>query len=315
MKYMIINADDFGYCPRRDQAIVELFVRNSISSASLLVNGDNALQACSLAEQVHLPMGLHLNLTEGRPITNELVHIRSLVDIHGVMHGKFGLRTRIDQNLIDEKHVMYEIEMQFHRYQQLTNGRLPMHIDGHQHIHVHPMLTEIIARLARTYHVRYVRAPADPMLSICYPTNPFFNEIVRQTRQATKIFDYYSLNYCHYFFGMTLMGNNMTLNNIESCLAYMSNSSEQNILAELMCHPGYPSDRSIGGCGTGSTDEFSQSIERRHEFDVLSSEDVKSLYERYNIRLCNYEQFFRMISINKGTLNDDAGDVDASPYE
>jgi len=54
IKYLIINADDFGYCPKRDKAIIDLFKKNFISSTSLLVNGDNAYQACLDAKWVFI---------------------------------------------------------------------------------------------------------------------------------------------------------------------------------------------------------------------------------------------------------------------
>jgi hypothetical protein len=77
-----------------------------------------------------------------------------------------------------------------------------------------------------------------------------------------------------------------------------------------MCHPGYPSDRFIGGCGTGETDEFSQSNERQYEFNILSSIELKNLFNKYNIKLCVYEDY-----LNKDMINDDEVNVDANHYE
>ncbi|CAF4050352.1 unnamed protein product [Rotaria magnacalcarata] len=162
-KYMIINADDFGYCPKRDKAIVELFQQKSISSTSLLVNGDNAYQACLYAKQYDIPMGIHLNLTEGRPVTNDLIEIKSLVNSNGIMHGKLGIRYELDKGSIQQDHVEYEIINQFNKYKELTNGQLPKHIDGHQHIHVHPMIAESVARLAKQFGINYIRVPYDQM--------------------------------------------------------------------------------------------------------------------------------------------------------
>ncbi|CAM4890867.1 unnamed protein product [Rotaria socialis] len=270
-KYMIINADDFGYCPKRDKAIVELFQQKSISSTSLLVNGDNAYQACLYAKQYDIPMGIHLNLTEGRPVTNDLIEIKSLVNSNGMMHGKLGIRYELDKGSIQQEHVEYEIINQFNRYKELTNGQLPKHIDGHQHIHVHPMIVESVARLAKQFGINYIRVPYDQMVITWNTNNLFHNEIVNQTKEAMKIFNKYALLYCDYFFGMTTMGKEFTLNNIEKCLKILENESKKNLLIELMCHPGYPSDPLVGGCGIGQPDAFSQSIERQHEFDILSS--------------------------------------------
>ena len=64
----------------------------------------------------------------------------------------------------------------------------------------------------------------------------------------------------------------------------------KNSFIELMCHPGYPSDSFIGGCGTGQPDEFSQSNDRQHEFNILSSGDFKVLLKKYNVQLCTYDE-------------------------
>jgi predicted glycoside hydrolase/deacetylase ChbG (UPF0249 family) len=70
---LIINADDLGYSPHRDAAIFELFRMGKITSASLIVNGPTAATASERARLVGLPIGLHLNLTEGEPLTSGLV--------------------------------------------------------------------------------------------------------------------------------------------------------------------------------------------------------------------------------------------------
>jgi predicted glycoside hydrolase/deacetylase ChbG (UPF0249 family) len=305
-KYLIINADDFGYCPKRDKAIVDLFEQKSISSTSLLVNGDNAYQACSYAKLYNIPMGIHLNLTEGRPITNDLYQIKSLINSDGLMHGKIGLRNELEKGNLNQEHIEYEIERQLNKYKELTDGQIPKHIDGHQHIHVHPMIVEIVARLSRKFGINYIRAPLDQMIISSENTHSFYREIVNQTELALKIFDKYCLIYSNYFFGMTIMGKEFTVNNIEKCLKLV----QKNVLCELMCHPGYPSDRFIGGCGTGQPDEFSQSNERQNEFNVLSSVELKHLFSKYNIKLCIYEDF-----INKDRINDDEVNVDANHYE
>jgi predicted glycoside hydrolase/deacetylase ChbG (UPF0249 family) len=287
-KVLIINADDFGYCPRRNAAIIDLFRRQVISSTSLLLNGDYASQARTLATLYHIPIGLHLNLTEGRPITTDLTRIRSLVDVYGMMHGKIGLRNAIDEGSIDMTHVEYEIEMQFRQYRQwITDGQCPMHIDGHQHIHVHPTLAECIARQASRFDVKYIRTPFDQAILAMPNSAPFYRTVVEQTRNARTVFDRYGLLYPSYFIGLTTMGRAMTYDNLERCFQ-MFTSDETSNIAELMCHPGYPSEISIGGCGTGQPDEFSCSPDRQHEFDLLSSEEFRQLLAKYRIHVGTY---------------------------
>lgn len=48
---LVVTADDFGYCPRRDEGIVEAFLAGAVTSVSLLVNGATAESAAELARR------------------------------------------------------------------------------------------------------------------------------------------------------------------------------------------------------------------------------------------------------------------------
>ncbi len=58
------------------------------------------------------------------------------------------------------------------------------------------------------------------------------------------------------------------------------------ITVELMVHPGYPCDpnKEVGGCGSGP-DDFSQSQDRLHEMNVLTSSEVLNFYRHQGYRL------------------------------
>lgn len=286
---LIINADDFGYCPKRDAAIIALLEQRSISSVSLLVNGYDAERASEYAVNNQVSMGIHLNLTEGRPVTKDLRKVRSLVDDEGLMHGKFGLRHRLEAGLIRLADVEYELDMQLSRYRALTGGQLPRHVDGHQHIHVHPLIVDSVARLAHRYGIEYIRAPHDVSIATFGTDQSFHSEIVTQAMSAVHAFDRYALTYPRCFFGMSIMGEQLTVENVEKCLSILERQPTGGCaLAELMCHPGYPSDPLVGGCGTAQPDAFSCSSDRQREFEVLSSRELRALFEKYNVQLCAY---------------------------
>ena len=104
--YLIINADDFGYCPDRNRAIIEAFNKKSISSSSLLVNSLFAKDAAKLALEHNLPLGLHFNITEGKPVLNAH-YVSTLVDEYGNFLGKFGLREALNNSTVNSEHVRY----------------------------------------------------------------------------------------------------------------------------------------------------------------------------------------------------------------
>jgi predicted glycoside hydrolase/deacetylase ChbG (UPF0249 family) len=137
--------------------------------------------------------------------------------------------------------------------------------------------------------------------------NLFHKEIVHQTKYAMEIFEKYSLIYSDYFLGMSIMGEKFTLENIEK---HLKNIKKEHSLIELMCHPGYPSDPFIGGCGSGQPDEFSQSNDRQIEFNLLASSELKILFNKYNLKLWMDENL-----VNRDMINCDEVNVDANHYE
>ena len=58
-RYLIINADDYGYSSERDAGILDCYHDKSITSVSLMVNGCSAEEAVKKAQSVGLPMGLY----------------------------------------------------------------------------------------------------------------------------------------------------------------------------------------------------------------------------------------------------------------
>ena len=97
-RWLVINADDFGYCDQRNHGIVESFKNGVVSSATLLVNAVMASEAVQLSRQYGIPLGLHLNLTEGYPMKTRY---SSLTSENGLFRGKFGFREAIKRGEID----------------------------------------------------------------------------------------------------------------------------------------------------------------------------------------------------------------------
>lgn len=161
-EYVIVNADDLGLCEERDKGIFELFEKKAISSASIMVNGSSFESAILQSKRLNMPLGIHLNLTEGEPINKMNLESNTLVGIDSntkcySMHGKFKLRELIDNNKINMNDVKNELISQVLSFlNQIllfikTYQGIPDHFDGHQHIHVIPSIAEVIANLASNY--------------------------------------------------------------------------------------------------------------------------------------------------------------------
>jgi len=64
MKFLIINADDFGYGAGVNRAIVLLHDQGVVTSAALMVNTPGTAEAVALAStRPRLALGLHVNFT------------------------------------------------------------------------------------------------------------------------------------------------------------------------------------------------------------------------------------------------------------
>lgn len=108
MKFLIVNADDFGYGAAVNRGIVDAHDRGVVTSAGLMVNAPGAEEAARLAAQrPRLSLGLHVNFT------NEA---ERLVEFD------------------DSEVCRVELRRQFDRFVELT-GVLPSHLDSHQHVH------------------------------------------------------------------------------------------------------------------------------------------------------------------------------------
>ena len=96
LSFYKITGDDFGYCPKRNQGILELVDKGILNSVSVLVNGKFLDKAII---ETTARVGLHLNLTEGLPVTQQ-EKVKSLLKKNGLFSGKFGFREKLHSNCI-----------------------------------------------------------------------------------------------------------------------------------------------------------------------------------------------------------------------
>ena len=68
---LIVTADDMGICKERNEGIVKAMREGVVTQTSVIANGLAAEEGVALLKKyglVHGRLGLHLNLTEGRPM-------------------------------------------------------------------------------------------------------------------------------------------------------------------------------------------------------------------------------------------------------
>lgn len=124
MSNIIFNADDFGYSKGINYGIVEAYKSGVLTSTTLMVNMAGSCHGGELMKETEgLAVGLHLNISLGKPLTNG----KTLVGDDG----KFMKPNNLPQGYkYCEKELKEEIEAQYDRFLEIT-GRKPSHLDSH----------------------------------------------------------------------------------------------------------------------------------------------------------------------------------------
>lgn len=71
-KYLIVNADDFGYSYSINRGIIEAHTQGTVISTSVMVDAIAAHEAKELARLPNLSIGLHFELKEIKHVKVEL---------------------------------------------------------------------------------------------------------------------------------------------------------------------------------------------------------------------------------------------------
>jgi predicted glycoside hydrolase/deacetylase ChbG (UPF0249 family) len=144
MRRLIVNADDFGMTPGVSAGILAAHRLGIVTSTTLLATADIDGEALAALRDSGLGVGLHVNLTLGRPLTRG----RSLVD----GSGHFVRDARRAAARADAGEVEREMVAQLERFTDLVK-RLPTHLDSHHHVGLHAPVAEALLGAARRLRV------------------------------------------------------------------------------------------------------------------------------------------------------------------
>jgi predicted glycoside hydrolase/deacetylase ChbG (UPF0249 family) len=140
MKTLIVNADDFGLTRGVSAGILAAHRHGIVTSTTVLVTANPDREQLAEARAVGLGLGLHVNLTLGKPLTGG----RSLVDAKG----SFVRDPRRAAAGADPKQARAEVEAQIGRFEKLV-GRMPTHLDTHHHVGLYAPVREVVLEVAR----------------------------------------------------------------------------------------------------------------------------------------------------------------------
>lgn len=157
---LIVNADDFGLSPAVNEAVVRSHREGILTSASLMVSEPGFEEAVRLAkENPRLGVGLHLTLLMGHSALPP-GKIPGLVNARGEFSNRpvgAGMNYFFKRYL--RAQLRAEIRAQFERFR--STG-LPLdHVNGHLHLHLHPVIFQILMDDAEALGIRRLRLTRD----------------------------------------------------------------------------------------------------------------------------------------------------------
>lgn len=135
---IIINADDFGMTKSINKAIVELMQLGTITSTTVMVNMPYVEEAKQLLNIPNVSVGLHFNLTEGRPVSDP-DQVKTLVNAEGNFYTKKELESRAKNNQIDKNEVVLELRNQYKKLHGILGNNIS-HFDSHQGLNRIPVV-------------------------------------------------------------------------------------------------------------------------------------------------------------------------------
>ncbi len=156
-KTIIINGDDFGASETISKSIISFIQSGYCDTTPVMVNMDDYQQTLHMAKADGIVdrVGLHLNLTKGIPITNEMKSITTFCKNGVFGEYKRNIGKRFILNKREQNIVSLEIRAQMERY--LECGSRSMCLDSHQGIHMDWSLYPIVIRLCEEYGFRKIR--------------------------------------------------------------------------------------------------------------------------------------------------------------
>jgi hopanoid biosynthesis associated protein HpnK len=284
LRRLIVNADDFGLSHSVNEAVIRAHREGILTTASLMVNESGFDEAVKLAkENPKLGIGLHLTLLQGHStLTPE--KIPGLVNSRGEFSNSpigvgmnyffvgqassLSTKDRQDACPTLRDQLRAEIRAQFEKFH--ATG-LPLdHVNGHLHLHLHPVIFKILMEDSEKLGIRHLRLTRDCLsrnrkmsrghlfYKISHATIfEFLSSRARKTLAAKKI------RHAQITFGL-LQNGRVDEDYILKLLPKLPPGD-----SELYSHP--------------SLDNF------KHEFDALVSPRVKELVKTLGIELIRYQ--------------------------
>jgi hopanoid biosynthesis associated protein HpnK len=286
MKYLILNADDFGVTRGVNRAIIRAHREGILSSATLMANGpafDDAVQQATANPK--LGVGCHLVLVGGKCVARR-EDVASLADAQGNLPMSLPLFVaKLSSGMIPSKQIETEMRAQIEKIRAV--GIAPTHLDTHKHTHAHPLVMEALGKVAKEFGIKRVRKPVenlhDSWRTMKADEKGISMQIVASGAVraiAPRFFAIarkYGLTFPDHFLGLAVTGQVSA-----AALRRMVDTLDDGS-TEIMLHPGI-CDADLVRSGTRLREQ------RETELAALLDPGVRSALHERGIRLISYRE-------------------------
>lgn len=269
VRRLIVNADDFGLSHSVNEAVIRAHRDGILTTASLMVNEPGFDEAVKLAkENPKLGVGLHLTLLHGHS-TLSPEKIPGLVNPQKEFSNSpvgAGMKYFFKRGLREQ--LRSEIHAQFEKFR--STGLKMDHVNGHLHLHLHPVIFNILMEDPKTLGIRHLRFTRDCLARARKISHGrFFYKVLHAaifeflSSRARKTLEAKKIRHAQITFGL-LQDSRVDEDYILKLLPLLPDGD-----SELYSHP--------------SLDKF------KHEFDALVSPRIKELAQKQGIELIRYQ--------------------------
>jgi predicted glycoside hydrolase/deacetylase ChbG (UPF0249 family) len=272
-RVLILNADDYGRTPEVSRGIRRAHLQGIVTTTTVMINIPSAISDVrdALIETPSLGMGVHLNLTYGKP-TAPSDRVSSLIGEDGFFLSRDHLLNKLD--VVHSEHIELEWRAQIESF--LQESALLDHLDSHHHIGaLNEKIWQIQLNLCQEYNCA-TRPPfpvdiSEQEISLIYPQK--FVDFA--SSEANTMMERHGIRSADHFFA-SFFGETASLMHALDLLSNLPDG-----ISELMCHPGFSDDELRSTSGYHETRDL--------EREILTSAALQDCVEKHSIMLRTYQ--------------------------
>lgn len=275
-KLAVINADDFGFSPGITAGILQAHRQGIVTSTTIAANMPSAAEAVrQLAEVPDLGVGVHLNISQGPPLSKEAL---ALAGDDGILRMT---AVGVILTCIRRPWMLSVIEAEFDAQIRwvLDHGIRPTHLDSHRHAHGFPPILRRVIHLAKRYNVRHVRRIWESLPGAGWQPGPTKQ---RRTRRVLNAFSPINRRIGADFWATEGTWGVEHTGGIDAAWLIQAAGCLPQGVTEIMTHPGLPDAVETATSRLGAS--------RPRELASLCDPAVKAAFKANGVGLVHYGQ-------------------------